>query len=149
MSALLQDLKFAIRLIAKNPGFAIAAIVVLALGIGANSALFSVVNSVLLQPLPYHEPHRLVQLFHTPPPKAFPGVTRFSLAPANYLDWKSQNHVFENSSIYAFSSYNLSGRETPESVNATKVSYEFFSVLGVKPVMGRTFLAEEDQPGRD
>jgi putative ABC transport system permease protein len=149
MAALIQDLRFALRLIIKNPGFAIAAILVLALGIGANSALFSVVNAVLIEPLPYVQPDRLIQLFHTPPAKAFPGVTRFSLAPANYLDWKAQSHSFESMSLYSYSSYNLSWRETPETVNATKVTSDFFHVLGVQPVMGRPFTAEEDVPGRD
>jgi predicted permease len=149
MAALLQDLRFALRLIVKNPGFAAAAIIVLALGIGANTALFSVVNTVLIRPLPYAEPDRLVQLFHTPPPKAFPGVTRFALAPANYLDWKAQNHVFESMALYEFNSFNLTGRDNPESINASKVSSDFFQTLRVPPMMGRTILPDEDQPGHD
>src|SRR5690349_20111830 len=113
MATLLQDFSFALRLILKNPAFALAAIVVLALGIGANTALISVVNAVLLQPLPYEQPERLVQIMHTPPQKAFPGVRTFPLAPANYFDWKVQSHSFQSMTLYEFSSYNLSGRETP------------------------------------
>jgi putative ABC transport system permease protein len=149
MTALIQDLKFALRLIIKNPGFAAAAMIVLALGIGANSALFSVVNTVLIRPLPYEQPDRLMQLWHTPPPKSFPGLTQFSLAPANYLDWKAQNHVFESMAMYEFSAFNLTGRDTPESIRASKVNYNFFDVLRVRPRMGRVFLLEEDQPGRE
>jgi putative ABC transport system permease protein len=149
MAALIQDLKFALRLIVKNPFFAAAAIIVLALGIGANTALFSVVNAVLLRPLPYEDANRLVQLWHTPPPKAFPGLTRFSLSAANALDWKAQSHSFENMAVYTFSGYNLSGRDVPESVRAAKVGADFFAVLRAQPAMGRVFTAEEDHPGHD
>lgn len=149
MAALLQDFRFALRLILKNRTFAAAAIVVLALGIGANTALFSVVNAVLLQPLPYEHPEQLVQLMHTPPPKAFPGVKTFALAPANYFDWIEQSHVFERATIYAGTGYNISGRDAPESLRGAGVSSQFLSVFGVAPMMGRDFLPEEDQPGHD
>ena len=87
MADLWQDLRYAFRSLRKAPGFAAAAIVVMALGIGANTAIFSVVNTVLLQPLPFAEPSRLVDVWHVPPPKSFPGMTRFSVSPANYFDW--------------------------------------------------------------
>src|SRR5437764_5879494 len=97
---LASDLKLAIRVLRKAPGFSLAALVVLALGIGANTAIFSIVNGVLLRPLPFGEPERLVQLWHTPPQKSFPGMKQFSLSAANYLDWEQQNHVFDSSAIY-------------------------------------------------
>ena len=132
----------------KAPGFTIVAVVVLALGIGANTAIFSVVNAILLRPLPFRDPERLVQVWHVPPAKSFPGMTRFDVSPANYLDWERQNHVFQSMAIYRSSNYNLTGTGEPESVPAIGVSPEFFSVLGVQPMLGRVFLPEENQSGR-
>jgi predicted permease len=124
------------------------AVVVLALGIGANTAIFSVVNAILLRPLPFQDPERLVQLWHVPPPKSFPGMTRFSVSPANYLDWANQNHSFEQMAIYGFMSYNLTGRGEPESVLGIRVSPDFFSVLRAQPLLGRIFSPEENAAGR-
>ena len=132
----------------KAPGFTLVAVVVLGLGIGANTAIFSVVNAILLRPLPFQEPERLVQVWHVPPPKSFPGMTRFSVSPANYLDWERQNHVFENTAIYGYRSYSMTGAGEPESVSAIGVSPDFFRVLRVQPILGRVFLPEEDQNGR-
>ena len=87
MSGLLYDLKRALKVLRKTPGFTVAALIVLALGIGANTSIFSLVYGVLVRPLPFAEPERLVQLWHVPPPKSFPGITLFSLSAANYLDW--------------------------------------------------------------
>ncbi len=102
MDTLLQDIRFGYRMLLKAPGFTAVAVIVLALGIGANTAIFSVVNAVLLRPLPYPQPDRLVQVWHTPPRSSFPGMTRFSVSPANYLDWANQNHSFEQMAIYGF-----------------------------------------------
>ena len=148
METLLHDLRFGFRMLRKAPGFTLVAVVVLALGIGANTAIFSVVNAVLLRPLPFQDSDRLVQVWHVPPPKSFPGMTRFSVSPANYLDWEKQNHVFENMAIYGYRSYSMTGTAEPESVSAIGVSPEFFSVLRIQPILGRVFLPEENQSGR-
>jgi putative ABC transport system permease protein len=148
MGTLLSDLRFGFRMLRKAPGFTIVAVIVLALGIGANTAIFSVVNAILLRPLPFQDPERLVQVWHVPPPKSFPGMTRFSVSPANYLDWANQNHSFEQMAIYGFMSYNLTGRGEPESVLGIRVSPDFFSVLRAQPLLGRIFSPEENAAGR-
>ena len=149
MNNLLQDLRYGFRTLLKNPGFAAAAILVLALGIGANTAIFSVVNAVLLRPLPFPNPQELVQIWHTPPQASFPGMKEFAVSAANYLDWAAENHVFQKMSIYTYSSYNLTGKGEPQFVNARSVSSEFFSVLQAQPFLGRVFSRDEDQPGHD
>jgi putative ABC transport system permease protein len=149
MKGLLQDLRYALRALRANPGFAITAIVCLALGIGANTAIFGVVNAVLLRPLPFHEPENLVQVWHVPPAQLFQGMTEFAVSPANYLDWYKQNHVFEKMAIYAPRDLTLTGRGEAQSVTAAAVSPDFFSVLHAQPALGRSFIpGEEDQPGR-
>src|SRR5882724_4199995 len=147
METLLSDLRFGFRMLRKAPGFTIVAVTVLALGIGANTAIFSVVNAILLRPLPFQDPERLVQLWHVPPPKSFPGMTRFSVSPANYLDWEKQNQVFEQMAIYRYFNYNLTGTGDPESVTAIRVSPGFFSVLKVEPIVGRVLLPEDNRSG--
>ena len=149
MTKLLQDLRYGLRVLRKSPGFAAVAMLVLALGIGANTAIFSVVNAVLLRPLPFEDPARIVHVWHVPPPKSFPGITRFSVSTANYIDWRRQNDVFEDMAIYTGSSMNLTGGDKAESLMAATVAPNFFSVLGVKPLLGRTFLAGEDEPGQN
>jgi len=143
----LMDLRYGLRVLRKNPGFTAVAILTLALGIGANTAIFSVVNAVLFRPLPFRDPGRLVAVWHTPPQKSFPGVTKFVVSPANYLDWRNQNHAFEQMSAVGFRNFNLTGMGQPESVEGRAVSADFLSALGVQPVLGRGFLEEEDQPG--
>ena len=147
MGTLMQDVKYGFRVLRKSPGFTAVAVIVLALGIGANTAIFSVVNAVLLRPLPYRDPSRLMQVWHVPPPKSFPGMSIFSVSPANYLDWEQQNHVFQSMAIYGFRSFNITGGDQPQALQASAVSQQFYATLGVHPLLGRTFTAEEQQPG--
>jgi len=149
MSRFLQDLKFATRHLLKSPGFTSVAILIMALGIGANSAIFSVVHAVLLEPLPFSDPDRLVQIWHVPPQTSFPGMTRFAVSAANFLDWQKQNDVFSEMALYSGSSYDITGQGKPETIRAGRVTSNFFSVLGVQPVYGRVFVPQEDQPGRN
>ncbi|MBZ5573408.1 MAG: ABC transporter permease [Acidobacteriia bacterium] len=149
METLAQDFKYNLRVLLKNPGFATVAVLVLALGIGANTAIFTVVNAVLLRPLPYPDANRLVRIWHVPPPQSFPGMTRFAVSAANYVDWEAQNHVFDRMTIYSYRPLNLTGTTQPEAIDVTSVSSQFFAVLGVQPMLGRAFIPEEDQPGRN
>ena len=149
MTALITDLKRAFRTLRKTPGFTIAALIVLALGIGANTSIFSIVNGVLLRPLPYAQPDRLVQLWHTPPQKQFPGMTEFALSAANYLDWERQNDVFEQSAIYSGRRFRGSAGSEPKQFQAAQVEPTFFSVLRVQPLLGRTIAAGDDQTGHE
>jgi putative ABC transport system permease protein len=149
MNNLAQDLKYALRVLRKSPGFTAAAILVLALGIGANTAIFSVVNAVLLRSLPFQDPDRLVHVWHVPPPTSFPGMTRFTVSAANYVDWEKQNHAFEHMAIYSFNSLNLTSGDRPEALQGASVSPDFFSALRSQPLLGRTFVPEEDHPGHD
>ncbi|HEX8775370.1 MAG TPA: ABC transporter permease [Pyrinomonadaceae bacterium] len=145
MNTLWQDLRYGLRMLLKNPGFAVIAVIALALGIGANAAIFSVVNAVLLRSLPYDDPDRLIVLRENKIPQ-FP---EFSVSPGNFLDWQKQNTVFEKLAAIRGFSYNLVGTGEPERLRGARISAGLFEMLGVKPAQGRTFLAEEDQPGRD
>jgi len=148
MSGIFQDIRYATRQVRKAPGFAAIAVVTLALGIGANTAIFSVVNGVLLRPLALRDPDRLVRIWHTPPQSSFPGISTFSVSPANYLDWQSQNQAFESMAIYGFRGFTLTGGDKPEQVDVGAVSAGFFPTLGVRPELGRVLSPDEDQPGR-
>ncbi|MEK6410077.1 MAG: ABC transporter permease [Acidobacteriota bacterium] len=143
METLLQDLRYGGRMLARNPGFASIAVLSLALGIGANTAIFSVVNAVLLRSLPFHEPDRLVMVWED---VSFAGFPRNTPAPANYADWKSQNQVFEDIAALDERSFNLTGDGEPEKVAAYAATASFFPLLGVNPVLGRVFLPEDDKP---
>ena len=125
MNALLQDLRYGLRVSRKSPGFTAVAVLMLGLGIGANTAIFSVVNAVLLRPLPFPEADRIMAVSHVPPPEQFPGMKTFSVSPANYLDWRSQNDVFETMAAFAGSSMNLTGAGRPESIDAAFVDLRF------------------------
>jgi len=148
MSGVIQDLRYAVRQVRKAPGFAAVAVVTLALGIGANTSIFSVVNGVLLRSLPFPDSDRLVRVWHTPPQSSFPGISTFTISPANFLDWQNQNHVFSSMAIYGYRGFTLTGGDKAEQVDASGVSAEFFSTLAVQPMLGRVFSTEEDQPGQ-
>ncbi len=142
MTTLWQDLKYGVRMLLRSPGVTVIAVLALALGIGANTAIFSVVNGVLLRPLPFEEPGRLVRLSEDAPQ-----VPQMSISYPNFLDWREQNRVFTGVAALQFQSYNLTGTNEPERLSGRNVSANFFSLLGVKPAAGRTFLLEEDRPG--
>ena len=146
MDTLLRDLRFAARTLAKTPGFTAVAVLALALGIGVNTAIFSVVDAVMLRPLPYAAPERLVFLQENS--KTLEGM---SVAFPNYLDWKAQNQVFEQLAARQSTSYNLTSgagdSSEPERVEGSNVTGNLFPLLGVSPVLGRTFSDAEDRPG--
>jgi predicted permease len=148
MQNFLLDLRHGLRSLRKNLGFTTVAVVVLALGIGANTAIFSVVDAALLRPLPFSESGRLMRIWHTPPQKAFPGMPIFSVSAANYEDWEKQNHVFQSMAIYSSRVFNLTGTGEPERLFAASVSPKFFSTLRVQPLLGRVFTEDENQEGR-
>ena len=143
MDTLLKDLKHALRMLRQSPGFTVTAIAALALGIGANTAIFSVINTVLLKPLPYPEPDRIVELMNATPQGNFPGASV-----PKYNIWRAQTQVLED--VAAFDSggpgINVSGGDRPEQLKGIHVSYEFFDLFGARPVLGRTFSKEEDRP---
>ncbi len=149
MSKLAQNLKFACRQLLKTPGFTTVAVIILALGIGANTAIFTIVHAVLIEPLPFPNADRLVQIWHTPPQSSFPGMTRFAVSAANFLDWQKQNTVFEQMALYGGGGFDLTGAGKPESIRAAVVGSEFFPVLGVQPVLGRVFTPDEARPGKN
>src|SRR5437667_3947119 len=142
MNTLWQDIRYAVRMMGKNLSVTAIVVVVLALGIGANAAIFSVVNAALLRPLPYADPDRLVRLSEDSPQ-----VPQMSISYPNLLDWREQNKVFERIAGMQFRSLNLTGKDEPERLAGRRVSAEFFDVLGVKPALGRSFAADEDRPG--
>jgi len=142
MRSLLQDLQYAVRQMRKSPGFAVIAILTLAIGIGANTTIFSVVNGVLLNPLPYPHAGRLVVLFHNKP-----NFTKGSISYLNFLDWQRDNRSFEAIAAYRWGNATLTGSGEPENLSGKMVSAGFFEILGVDPLPGRTFTADEDRLG--
>src|SRR5688572_8223460 len=138
----MNDLKFAFRQLLKNPGFTAVAVVTLALGIGANTAIFSVVNAVLLRPLPYPESERLVWLSERGP--NFPVM---SIAWPNFKDWLAQQNVFENLGVYIGTSYSLTGDGEPLRLNASQISAGALAALRTTPLLGRAFTGDDDTPG--
>ncbi|HVH87555.1 MAG TPA: ABC transporter permease, partial [Terriglobales bacterium] len=146
MDTLLQDLRYALRTLRNSPGFTAVAVITLALGIGANTALFSVVNEVLLKSLQIPQPDKVVMLWPRNPSRNIP-VNQ--VTPALYEDWRTQNHVFSEMACAADQSYTLTGAGQPDSLVSWRLSANFMHVLGVKPFLGRMFTPEEDQPGHE
>ena len=142
MGTVFQDLKFGLRTLAKNPGFTAVALLTLALGIGANTAIFSVVNGVLLRPLPYAEPGRLMTVYERS--REF---GQFSVAYPNFLDWRRENHSFTDIAAFRGDDFNFTGSGQPEHLRGEFVSASLLPVLGVNPLLGRNFLPQEDQQG--
>src|SRR3954469_22169628 len=136
MSGFWNDLKHGCRVLLKTPGFTLSAVIVLALGIGATTAIFSVVNGVLLRPLPYTDPDALVAVLHD---------TRDPVAPANYLDWKRQSTVFSTMGAAQYWSGNVSG-DAPERVQGLQVTSDVLAMTGVRPLIGRLLRPEDDAP---
>ncbi len=146
MQTLLQDLRYALRMLAKKPSFTAIALITLTLGIGANTAIFSVVNALLLRPLPYPNADQLVVIWGKLPGH---GLDKLAASGAEFVDYRDRNQVFSSVATYASNGRNLTGVSEPERINVTFVTAAFFSVIDTKPLHGRTFFAEEDQPGRD
>jgi predicted permease len=138
-----QDLRYGLRILRQRPGFTLVAVMALALGIGANTAIFSVVNAVLLRPLPYDEPERLVWLWENNPPRA----DRMGISLLTFRDWKEQSRSFAHIGASRVVNFTLTGTDQPERLLGAQVNAEVFQAIGVKPLAGRTFLPEEDRPG--
>jgi len=144
MNTLWQDLRYGARMLMKKPGFTIVAIITLALGTGVNTAIFSLVNAVLLKPLPFHEPERLVMLWEEASAIGFP---RDDVAAANFVDWKAQQSTFDDLATLDWRNFDLTGDGEPLKVTAYGVTANLFPLLGVQPTLGRNFSDEEDRPG--
>jgi len=145
METLLQDMRYGARMLLKHPGFTLIAVITLALGIGANTAIFSVVNAVLLRPLPYEAPERLVMVWNTFQQR---GWNRTDPSPLNFVRYQEQNHVFTQMAAFRGWNLTLTGGDEPEQVSCARVSANFFSVLGISPILGRPFGPEEAHPER-
>ena len=139
-----QDIRYGFRTLAKSYGFTTVAVLTLALGIGANSAIFSFVDGVLLKPLPYPDPERILQVW-----EKLPGGGNNGVSTANFLDWQHQSDVFEAMVATTGGSMTLSGIGDPVMLRVGRVSAGYFDVFGIKPSLGRTFAPDEDQPGKE
>jgi hypothetical protein len=146
METLLQDLKYGVRMLARAPGFTFIAVLTLALGIGANTAIFSVINATLLASLPYSQPERVVMVWEHHPSRGFPHNV---VSPGNFLHWRDANTVFEEMAAFVDLRANLTGDSAPEQVPGQVVTPNLFSLLGVKTELGRTFAPEEGELGND
>ena len=144
MDGLVKDIRFAIRTLLNSPGFSLVALLALVLGIGANTAIFSVVNAVLLRPLPFQDPNRLAVVLETSPRSHKSNVAN----PQNVADWQRLNRSFEKIAAYVpFQlSMSITGEGTPEEVPGNYATVDFFPTLGIQPALGRNFLPEEDSP---
>ncbi len=143
MDTFRHDIRYGLRTLMRNPGFMAVAVLTLALGIGANSAIFSVVDAVLLRPLPFRAPDQLVALWET---ESAPGI--YPLTGTDFIDWRAQNHSFEDICVFTFQeSFNASGAGETERAAVVETQADFFSILGVQPILGRTFVPGEDSAG--
>src|SRR5829696_8344059 len=141
MRRFIEDVRYAVRVMARTPLFAVAVVGVLALGIGANTAIFSVVNAVLLRPLPFEEPDRLVRPF-TRTPDGRP----FELSAGKFDSWQREARSFEHMAMYRFTQFALGGADLARGVEATAVGASFFEIVRARPALGRVFRADEDSP---
>ena len=144
-----RDLHHGLRGLLKTPGFTLPAIVILGLGIGVNTAVFTMVNAVMLRPLPFEHSDRLMRLWHTPPPHLFTGQDVFALSPANFLDWQEQSRSFESMAIYGIRPRTLTGQGEPDALLTARASAAMLPILRMQPIIGRTFTAEEDRAGTE
>jgi putative ABC transport system permease protein len=143
---MLSDIRYAIRMLAKNPAFTVVSVLTLALGIGANTAIFSLVHSILLRPLPYHESDQLVRMVQASPKLGLPS---WGVSQADFAAYREGNRSFESMAVYTSAEINLNGDGEPERLPVSNVTADFFKVLGINPVLGRTFQEGEDSPGRN
>ncbi|HVH85866.1 MAG TPA: ABC transporter permease, partial [Terriglobales bacterium] len=141
MDTVLQDLRYGWRTLRNSPSFTLVAVLALALGIGANAAMFTIVNAVILRPLPYKDSGRLVYLM-----EAFKRRPGMSFSYPEFQDYRAQNHVFDSMAMIQGEAFILTGGSTPQHLYGRNVSSEFFGTLGVKPLLGRDFLMSDDQP---
>jgi putative ABC transport system permease protein len=146
MNTFLQDLRYGARILLKQPGFTLVAVITLALGIGANTAIFSLVNSILLRPLPFRDPDRVVRMMQASPTL---GLTSWGVSQADFAAYREQNRSFESVALYNNSATNLTGNGEPERLAIANVTSDFFKVFGVSPLLGRTFVEGEDTPGKN
>ena len=146
MSTLWQDLRYGLRMLTKNPGFTIVAVLAIALGIGANTTMFSCVNALLLRPFSFDNQDRLMTIFERVPEA---GIKRSSVAPGNFADWRDQSQAFEEMAAYNTRAFNITEGEQPERIPGARVSPRFFAVLNIRAMRGRTFLDEEGQVGKN
>ena len=144
MNGLLSDLRYAFRTLRKSPGFTVVALLTLAIGIGANTAIFSFVDSILLKPLPYPDAERIVRVLEKPPGGGGNGISTLT-----FLDWRNQNTVFDSMAAQTGGDVTLTGRGEPVQLRASHVSAHYFDIFGIKAALGRTFAADEDQRGKE
>jgi hypothetical protein len=146
MQTLWQDLRYGARMLLKKPGFTLVAVITLALGIGANTAIFSIVNAVLLRPLPFKDPDRVVMVWER---RANSEGVNTAVSGHEFVAWREQSRAFERMALIRGDGFTLTGNGEPEAINAERVTTDFFSVLGVPPTLGRAFAPGEDQAGRN
>ena len=143
----LQDIRYGFRMLLKRPSFTLIVVLTLALGIGANTTIFSAIDAVLLNPLPYKDPDRLMVVWETNKQLGPEMWDRNEAAIGNFLDWRSRNQVFDQLGALFDTDMNLTGVGEPQRIKSCVVTTNFFQVLGVQPMLGRSFLPEEEKPG--